>query len=92
MSCVMCHVSCVMCQVSHITCHMSPVTCHMSLTPTAAATDTPPANYPSMYSKDPKISFFCAAILAHFRAKIANSETNVFSLLFPKKSFCDQLI
>ena len=55
----MCHVSGVMCHdVSYVTWLVSPVTCHLSLTLTATATDPPPANSPSMYSKlvrkDPK--------------------------------------
>ena len=33
------------CQVSQVMCRMSHVTCHMSLTPTATATDPPPADY-----------------------------------------------
>ena len=33
-------------QVSHISFCVSPVTCHMSLTPTAKATNPPPANSP----------------------------------------------
>ena len=41
---VRCHVSCV-------TCRVSPVTFHMSLTPTATATDPPPANSPKMHSR-----------------------------------------
>ena len=49
---ITCHVSCVMLLVSH-------VTCHLSLTPTATATDPPPANSPIMHSrlvgKEPKI-------------------------------------
>ena len=48
---VMCHVFCVTCHVSHVTCRVSPVTCHLSLTPTAAATDPPPAKFPIMHSR-----------------------------------------
>ena len=42
-SCAMYNVSCVMCHVLCVMCHVSHVTCHMSLTPTATATDPPPA-------------------------------------------------
>ena len=54
----MCHVSLVMCHVSFVACHVSRVTYHVSLTPTATATDPPPANSPIMHTKllckDPK--------------------------------------
>ena len=65
-------------QVSHVTCHQSPVTCHMSLTPTATATDLPPANSPTApkgwhqrhsggwFAKTLKSTFFCGAILDRF--------------------------
>ena len=36
--------------MSHVTCQLSPATGHMSLTPTATATDPPPANSPTMHS------------------------------------------
>ena len=49
----------IMCQVSNVMCYVSDVNCHMSLTPTATATNPPPANSPIMHSrlvrKDPKI-------------------------------------
>ena len=47
----MCHVSGVKCHVSCATCRVSYVTCHLSLTPTAKATDPPPAISPTMHSK-----------------------------------------
>ena len=50
MSCVMCHVSWVTCHMSPVACHLSLVTCHLSLTPTAKATDRPPANTTIMHS------------------------------------------
>ena len=40
----MSHVSYVTCHVSHVGSHVSPVTSHLSLTPTATATDPPPAS------------------------------------------------
>ena len=43
--------SIVTCHLSRVICHQSPVTCHLSLTPTAAATDPPPANSPTMHSR-----------------------------------------
>ena len=47
-----------MCHVSHFPVHLLHVNCHLSLTPTATATDPPPANSPTMHSwlvfKDPK--------------------------------------
>ena len=39
-----------MCHVSGVTYHGLCVTCHLSLTPTAKATDPPPANSPIMHS------------------------------------------
>ena len=45
---ITCHMSCVMCHFSRFTCCMSPGTCQMSLTPTATATEPPPANSPTM--------------------------------------------
>ena len=36
-------------RVSHVACLMSLVTCHLS--PTATATDSPPANSPTMHSR-----------------------------------------
>ena len=48
---VTCHVSHVTCQMSHVKCCMPHVTCHMSLTPTAIATDPPPANSPTLHSR-----------------------------------------
>ena len=55
---VTCDMSPVTCHLSPVTCHLSPVTCHLSLTPTTIATDSPPANYPTLHSqvicKDPK--------------------------------------
>ena len=41
---VRCHMSGVMCCMSGVMCCVSTVTCHLSLTPTATATDPPPAN------------------------------------------------
>ena len=40
---VMCLLSPVMCKLSPVICHVSNVTCILSLTPTAIATDPPPA-------------------------------------------------
>ena len=58
MYCVRCHVSHVTCHVSCVMCHMAHVTCHLSLTPTATATEPPPAYSPIMHSrlvcKEPK--------------------------------------
>ena len=51
MSYVTCLVSYVTCHMSHVKCHVSRVACHLSLTPTATATDPPPANSPIMYSR-----------------------------------------
>ena len=48
---VMCHMSGVTCHMSHVADHLSPVTCHLSLTPTATATDPPPASSPIMHSR-----------------------------------------
>ena len=45
------HVSHVTCLVSCVICCVSRVTCHLSLTPTATATDPPPASYPIMHSR-----------------------------------------
>ena len=49
-------------QVSGFICRLSSVTCHMSVTPTATATDPPPANSPTMHrridDKDLQIFFF----------------------------------
>ena len=47
---IMCHMSCVICHMSHVACHLSPDTCHLILTPTATATDPPPANSATMHS------------------------------------------
>ena len=44
-------ISGVRCQVSRIRCHVSHVTCHMLITPTATATDPPPANFSTMQSR-----------------------------------------
>ena len=45
--------------MSCVTCRVSQVTCHLSLTPTATATDPPPANSPIMHNrlvcKEPKL-------------------------------------
>ena len=37
--------------MSCVTCHMLRVTCHLSVTPTATATDAPPANFPTMHCR-----------------------------------------
>ena len=37
--------------MSCVTCHMLPATRHLSLTPTATATDAPPANLPTMHGR-----------------------------------------
>ena len=66
-----------MCQVQGVMCNVLHVTCHMSLTPTARATDPPPAKSPTMHSRM-QSTYFGTAILHHFWAKIAKSETNVF--------------
>ena len=43
--------------------------------------------------KEPNFFFFFSTlIIDHFWAKLANSETNVFSLISPKESFCNQSI
>ena len=99
-SCLRCHVSRVnldlekdnfsSCQNSlkKSMCHMSRVTCHMSLTLAATATDPPPSNSNTMYSrifaKDQKLTFYRGTILNHFLTKIINSETNVLSSLLCK--------
>ena len=48
-------------------CHMSDVTCHLLLTPTATATDPPPANSPTMHSRlvhqDKKVCFWEPSLL-----------------------------
>ena len=49
MSHITCHMSCVSCHLSPFTCHLSHVTCH--LTPTQKATDPPPANSHTIYSR-----------------------------------------
>ena len=41
--------SCIRCEVSGARCQVSHVKCHMSLTPTATATDPPPANSPTRH-------------------------------------------
>ena len=48
---MMCHVSCVMYHVYCVRCHVSCVMCHLSQTPTAKATDPPPAYYPTRHSR-----------------------------------------
>ena len=68
------HVPCVRCQMSGVICPMSHVLCHMSLTPTATATDLPPANSPAMQSR-------MRSILDPFWAQIPNFETNVLSFV-----------
>ena len=67
------YLSCVTCHVLHVTCHLSLVTCHMSQTPTptAADTDTPPANSPIMQSSVHREAFFCLRW---------HSQTHIFSL------------
>ena len=50
--------STIRCHVSHVMCHMSRVTYYLSITPTATATDPPPANstimHSSLFTKSPK--------------------------------------
>ena len=83
---------------SGVRCHVSGVTCHLSYVTNANSHSHGPS--PSIHSrmllliltwthqqwvvKTKKIKFFCTAICGHFWDKIANYETNVLSILFPK--------
>ena len=76
------HIKSDICLVSFVMCHMSHIMFPKSMRPTATATDTSYANSPTMHNilvcKHQRtkiiISFFLA-ILAHFSAKIVNSDT-----------------
>ena len=41
----------IICHMSGVACCVLRVTCHLSITPTATATDPPPANSPIMHSR-----------------------------------------
>ena len=91
MSHVTCQVTRVMCHVSYITFHVSCVACHLSITPTASATDPPPANSPNMHSrlvpKDPKTlkKFKTQKIIKTAKTRKCLGYANISDALFDQK-------
>ena len=76
------HIKINICLVSFVICHMSHIMFPKSMMPTATVTDTSYADSPTMHNilvckhqKTKIIIFFFLAILAHFSAKIVNSDT-----------------
>ena len=58
-------------QVSGVRCQVSRVTCHMSLTPTDRATDPPPANSPTMHSREILVGMVIRVMPGHYTIIIA---------------------